>query len=101
MHLIMRVQVYIIIFLAILFNSCASIINTPYVDVRIDTDADSAKLYMDQSNQSYSLPTTVSLERLKEDLIVSISDDSISKEYKLNSRLSASFWLGNLLMDQA
>jgi hypothetical protein len=88
----------IIVVLIVLFslNSCASIINTEYTQVKLYSKQDSVKVSSSNCDGFSYTPAKLIVKRSKEDLRVQLAIDSVKKEVFIPSKLSTVFWAGNL-----
>lgn len=77
-------------------SSCTTLIHQRTVGVNIYSDVDSALVCLEDSTECYITPATIDLPRSKSDKVLILKKDTIVKTIKLNSSLSAAFWLGNM-----
>lgn len=89
-------KVCFIVSLGFLLNSCATLFHSRNVDVRVYSDTDSVKIYVNDDTTRYYTPTIVNVERSSKDLLITAFKDSASEHIKIKSRLSTAFWLGSL-----
>jgi len=89
-------KVCFIISLGFLLNSCATLFHSKNVDVCVNSDTDSVKIYVNDDTTRYYTPTIVNVERSSKDLLITALKDSASEQINIKSRLSTAFWLGNL-----
>ena len=79
-----------------LLNSCATLLHDNNVDVRVYSDTDSVKIFVNDDTTAYYPPTVVNVKRSGKDLSITAWKDTVRKTVSINSRLSTAFWLGNL-----
>lgn len=84
------------LFIIMSLSSCATIMNTNYCTVKVDSTTDSVKITIPETNQEYNTPAVIALRRSRDDVQMIVSDDSIAKEIILESHLSPAFTVGNL-----
>jgi len=84
-----------VVFYSFVLTSCASLIHRPTMYVNIYTDLDSATVYINDSQKSYSTPAQIEVERSNTDLKIMVGKDSVLNAHKITSRLSLAFWAGN------
>lgn len=89
-------KICFIISLSLLLNSCATLIHKRNVDVRVYSDTDSVKFYVNDDTTRFCTPTIVNFERSSKDLLITALKDSASEQINIKSRLSTAFWLGNI-----
>lgn len=80
-----------------LLTSCATLFNTHYTKVNIQTKQDSVKVYFDDSSNYVYTPAKLVVERSSQPLKLTLETDSLKREISLPSQLAPEFWLGNVL----
>jgi len=82
----------------LLFSSCATINNKKTTEVKIFSNSDSVKVYLnDDSLNWYTLPAKVDVMRSKNNLMITAQKDTVQKQIEVKSRNSSAFLWGNLL----
>ena len=76
--------------------SCATISQKSTKGVRVCANVDSARVYIDESEDYYLTPEIVMLERSDKDVTLTVGTDSLQGGVVLKSRLSGAFWIGNV-----
>ncbi len=89
-------RILFILIVSILLSSCATIINQPYMNVRVRTTEPSEIIYNQDTVKTVNNETNLWVERKKETFSFVAATDSISKTVEIKNRLSSAFLLGNL-----
>lgn len=89
-------KILFLLIMALLFHSCASIINKPFVPVSITSNDDSASIYNPITNTYHPLPCEIILPRSKDDANLIYLSDSISFPLTINNNYSSAFMAGNI-----
>ena len=88
---------YLVLFIiSILFSSCATLLNQPYVNVEIKTTEPSEVIHNKDTVKTVNNKTNLWVERKNEKLSFEAITDSISKTIEVKNSLSSAFWCGNL-----
>lgn len=86
-----------ILLTVLLFNSCATLVNTPTVSMDIYSDADNVKVYVDNDSLSWhTLPASIDVMRSKNNLMITVQKDTTQKQIKIKRENSTAFSVGNL-----
>lgn len=80
----------------LVLHSCATLVNTPYSVLEVSSFPDSAIVSIENNPNEYVTPAVIPLKRSKQNVLISIEKDSISKQLLLDSKLSPAFTIGNL-----
>jgi hypothetical protein len=78
-----------------IISGCSILTHNQTVAVSVSTDNDPALVRVKNSNYCLTTPVTIDLLRARENIILTIEKDSITREYSLKSTLSFAFWVGN------
>jgi len=92
----MKIRLIISGLLYLLITSCSTLFHQKTVNVNIYCDADSALVCIKDSIGCYFTPATLTFQRSKKDIVLTLQKDTIVKDVVLKSNLSTGFWLGNL-----
>ncbi len=88
---------YLILLVGILFDSCSTLVHQSTMNVNIHSNMDSTKVCVDNDTiHWHTIPATIITKRSKEDLVLTIKNDTIQQQLNVKSRLSTAFWLGNM-----
>jgi len=75
--------------------SCATMFNSPTVNVKIYADTDSVSVNLNNAPFWHDLPASFDLYRSKYSLKITAQKDTIQKNIEINRIISTTFWLGN------
>ncbi len=81
----------------LLFTSCATLVNSPYTKVNLYTKQDSVKVYLTDSTPYAYAPVSLTVERSKEPLRVTLEKQDQRREILLPRKLSPEFLIGNYM----
>ena len=88
---------YYIFFMVLFFSSCATLIHQKTVNINVHSDTDSVKICINNDTTKwYNTPAWINVERSRNNLYIMARKDTIQKQISVKSKLSASFWLGNM-----
>src|ERR1035437_868794 len=80
-----------------IFSSCATLIHQRTTNIQVYSDIDSVRICNNRDTTKwFNTPTTICVERSRNDLIILAKKDSLYKMFRISSRLSTAFWLGNI-----
>jgi hypothetical protein len=80
--------------IVVLFSSCATLVHERYYPVEISSDQPETQIIYNE--RKYTTPAEIVVPRSDEPLQLTVVNDSVKKELFIPSRLSYSYWIGNL-----
>ncbi len=87
---------YLLLLIGILFVSCSTLINQSTTTINIHSDEDVKVSVNNDTINWHTIPATIAVQRSKEDLVLTVRNDTTQKQLNIKSYLSTAFWLGNL-----
>ena len=85
-----------LLFIMLLFSSCATLVNSTYTHVNVYTKQDSVKVYLSDSAQFAYAPAQLIVARSKKPLEVTLEKQDLKKTVLVPAKLSPQFIFGNL-----
>ncbi|HPT15065.1 MAG TPA: hypothetical protein PK796_09775 [Bacteroidales bacterium] len=84
-----------LLFILLLFSSCATLVNSTYTHVNVFTKQDSVKVYLSDSTQFAYTPAQLIVARSKAPLEVTLEKQDLKKTVLIPAKLSPQFIFGN------
>lgn len=82
---------------AIVLSSCSTLIHRKTTNIHVYSDIDSVRICnLKDTTLWFNTPATIYVERSENNLVLLAKKDTVEKVFHINSKLSASFWLGNM-----
>jgi hypothetical protein len=90
-------KAYLFALVIITFSSCVTLQNKPTTKISVYSDNNTGQICINNdTTQWYNLPVKLDVERSKDDLLIRLKNDSITKDYAIESKSSASFCFDNI-----
>lgn len=84
-----------LLFILLLFSSCATLVNSPFTKINLYTRQDSVKVYLSDSTQFAYTPAQLIVARTKQPLEVTLEKHDLKKTVLIPAKLSPQFIFGN------
>lgn len=84
-----------LLFILLLFSSCATLVNSPFTKINLYTKQDSVKVYLSDSTQFAYAPAQLIVARSKKPLEVTLEKQDLKKTVLIPAKLSPQFIFGN------
>jgi len=84
-----------LLFILLLFSSCATLVNSPFTKINLYTKQDSVKVYLSDSSQFAYTPAQLIVARSKEPVQVTLEKQDLKKTVLIPAKLSPEFIFGN------
>ncbi len=84
-----------LLFILLLFSSCATLVNSPFTKINLYTKQDSVKVYLSDSSQFVYTPARLIVVRSKTPLEVTLEKQDLKKTVLIPAKLSPEFIFGN------
>jgi len=92
-----KLKILVVLLPALLFCSCATLVNRPTVRVNIHSGEDNVKVHLNNDSLNWhTLPASIDVMRSKDNLLITALTDTAEKKIEVRRGISTAFWLGNM-----
>jgi hypothetical protein len=80
-----------------LFASCATVLNEPWIEVKVRSSIDSLKICVNNDTAKwYEVPVKLKVDRSKQDLLITTKKDSVANQIPVESKYDFKYMYGNI-----